>query len=102
MKRHNKLVWDNIPDIILSKGQKPLTTNLTGKNLLDALIDKLIEEGQEIKQEPNVEELADLEEVIIAIAKELGISVKQLEEVRELKIKERGSFNKGIFLRSVQ
>ena len=102
MSKCNKLVKDNIPDIITASGQKPISVRLTGKEFIDALIEKLFEEVQEIKQEPNVEELADLEQVIIAIAKELGISVKQLEEVRELKVKERGSFNIGIFLRSVQ
>lgn len=102
MNQYNKLVRDKIPDIILSKGLKPITARLRGSELVEALIEKLFEEANEIKENPCVEELADLEEVILAIAKELGISSNQLDDARKLKAKERGQFNKGIFLKGVE
>ena len=67
--------------------------------MLDA---KLDEELAEYHQDQNVEELADLLEVIYAAAVARGYTLEQLEEVRANKTEKRGGFQKKIFLVEVQ
>ena len=101
MKEYDKLVRDKIPQIIIANGQKPITVELTDKALLDALIAKLYEEADEIRENPCAEELADLEEVILAIASQIGVSKEELNRARESKAAKRGGFTKGYFLKGV-
>lgn len=49
----------------------------------------------------NVEELADLLEVIYAAAKARGYTLEQLEAVRAEKASKRGTFEKKILLKEV-
>ena len=56
---------------------------------------------QEYYQEQNIEELADLLEVLYATAKARGYSIEELERVRVEKQKARGGFDKKILLKSV-
>ncbi len=98
MKKYNKLVRDNIPKIIIANGSTPKTRSLDDKEYLTALCNKLVEEAMEARDNPVIEELADLLEVIMAIAKNIGYSFQQIEKVREKKKKLRGGFDKRIFL----
>jgi predicted house-cleaning noncanonical NTP pyrophosphatase (MazG superfamily) len=63
---------------------------------------KLDEELAEYHQDQNLEELADLLEVIYAAAEARGYSVEQLEKVRAMKAEKRGSFRKRLLLVEVQ
>ena len=62
---------------------------------------KLDEELAEYHKDQNIEELADLMEVIYAAALARGYSLEDLEMVREKKVQERGGFEKRILLREV-
>jgi hypothetical protein len=62
---------------------------------------KLDEELAEYHKEQNVEELADLLEVIYAAAKARGYTLEQLEAVRAEKASKRGAFEKEILLKEV-
>ena len=62
---------------------------------------KLDEELAEYHKEQNVEELADLLEVIYAAAKARGYTLEQLEAVRAEKASKRGTFEKKILLKEV-
>ena len=66
--------------------------------MLDA---KLDEELAEYHQDQNIEELADLLEVIYAVAKVRGCTVAELEQIRTKKAAERGGFEKRILLKEV-
>ena len=59
---------------------------------------KLLEEVNEYLSDNNIEELADIKEVFLAILKAKGISDEELELVRLDKVSKRGSFNDKIFL----
>ena len=85
MKVYNKLVRDNIPDIMVEKGAKPVIRILNDE---EYLIDG------------NVEELADIEEVLLAILEIKKINLKDFENLRVNKVNKRGAFNKKIFLES--
>lgn len=98
---YNKLVRDQIPEIIEASGKKCDTAVLTDKDFLYMLDKKLGEEVKEYQESHEVEELADVLEVIYAIAKTKGVSKKQLEDIRAAKAEKRGAFEKKILLKSV-
>ena len=95
---YNKLIRDKILEILNSLGKKHAIRTLTDDELQSSLIDKLHEELAEFKENPCVEELADIIEVIYSLGKCIGVSKEEIEEVRGKKAEQRGSFNKKIFL----
>lgn len=101
MKEFNKLVRDNIPAIIESNGETPRFHVIENDTeYLQALLQKDVEEGKELAEDPNLEELADKLEVLYAIAKARGYTPEQIEQTRAQKAQERGGFEKRIFLES--
>ena len=87
-----KLVRDNIPEIIRKNGKTPVTRVLDDKEYLSALDDKLSEEVAEYLFAKDLDELADVIEVIRAIALARGSSIEQIETTREEKLEKRGGF----------
>lgn len=98
LKIYNKLVRDNIPKIMIQNGATPITRILSDEEYLTELNKKLLEEVKEYLESGEIEELADIEEVILAILNIKGLTKDDLEEVRLIKSKKRGSFKKRIFL----
>lgn len=98
---YNKLIRDKIPEIIKSSGKVANTEILSEKDYIEKLDEKLIEELKEYQECKNIEELADMLEVIYAIALAKGTSITELEDIRIKKANDRGSFNNKIFLKSV-
>lgn len=98
---YNKLVRDKIPEIIEASGKTCKTEILSNEEYLQMLDKKLDEELAEYHQEQNIEELADLLEVLYATAKARGYSIEELEQVRVEKQKTRGGFDDSILLRYV-
>jgi len=100
--KYDKLVRDKIPEIIENDGKECTTKKVSGKEKLAYLYKKLSEELKELAEAESVEELADVQEVINAIAKELQISPETLESVRLSKAIERGAFDSGLVLIEVK
>lgn len=100
-KVYNKLVRDKIPAIIQADGKTPQTRLLNNKEYLEELIKKLEEECAELKNDQNAEELADIYEVLLALASAFGISQDELEKTRRNKATKRGAFKQKIFLEEV-
>lgn len=100
-KMYNKLVRDKIPEIIEKEGKVCKTEILSDTEYLKMVDAKLDEELVEYHKDQNIEELADLIEVIYAAAKARGYSIEALEEVRITKAEERGAFDKKILLKEV-
>ncbi len=99
--QYNKLVRDRIPEIIESSGKSYTTEILSNEEYLRMLDAKLDEELAEYHKDQNVEELADLLEVIRAVTVARGYSLEDLERVRAEKAAERGGFEKRILLKEV-
>jgi predicted house-cleaning noncanonical NTP pyrophosphatase (MazG superfamily) len=99
--KHNKLVRDKIPDIITGHGDEPVTQILEAEAYKLELRSKLQEEVAEFCESGKVEELADILEVVYALAAAEGVSQFQLEEMRKQKRKERGGFDQRIFLTKI-
>lgn len=97
-KTYNKLVRDMIPDIIEKSGNKCRTRILSDEEYLKMLDLKLDEELAEYHKDQNIEELADLLELIQAAAIARGYTLEELESVRAEKAKKRGGFENKIFL----
>lgn len=102
MKVHNKLVRDKIPEIIEQSGKKAVTHILSEEKYLAALETKLNEEVAEYQEDKNLEELADVLEVLQAICVAKGYTLEELEQKRKEKAEERGGFKDMIFLECVE
>ena len=92
-----KLVRDKIPEIIKADGGKPITRILDKESYLASLVEKLGEEYAEFREAHSLEELADVQEVVLALARVIA-SPEELERVRAAKAAERGAFEQQIFL----
>jgi len=100
--KYNKLVRDRIPEIMDSKGKQYTIRQLAdGMEKGVYLKKKLQEEVHEFLENPCIEELADIKEVLLALADSLGYIPEELEFVRVSKRIERGSFEDGIVLEEV-
>ncbi|WMJ79337.1 nucleoside triphosphate pyrophosphohydrolase [Clostridium sp. MB40-C1] len=101
MPTYNKLVRDKIPEIIDNSG-KQFDIHIADKcETLKLLEAKLDEEVLEFHKDKNLEELADIMEVVFALAKNLGFSEEELLNKRLSKKEERGGFDENIVLEKV-
>ncbi len=98
IKTYNKLVRDRIPEIIEASGAECKTKLLSDEEYLKMIDAKLDEELAEYHKDQNIEELADLLEVIHAAAIAHGYTIEELEKVRANKAEKRGGFKKRILL----
>jgi predicted house-cleaning noncanonical NTP pyrophosphatase (MazG superfamily) len=96
-----KLVRDRIPEIIKSSGKSCTIQILSDDDFLCMIDAKLDEELAEYHKDQNIEELADLLEVIRAATIARGYTLDDLERVRAEKAAKRGSFEKRILLKEV-
>lgn len=97
-KVFNKLVRDNIPDIIISSNRKCTVKTLSDDEYQAMLDAKLNEELSEYQQSKSLEELADLLEVIHAIVIAKGYCWNEFLKLRQKKLEERGGFEKRLLL----
>ena len=72
MQQYNKLVRDKIPKIIEDSGKSATIRILSDSEYVNALETKLDEEVGEYHRDKSVEELADILEVIYALAATCG------------------------------
>lgn len=94
-----KLVRDKVPDIIRGSGREPDVERVTGEWLKLALKDKLVEEACELRgSEDLYEELADVLEVVDAIAEYWDIDRLKLENIKKEKKDRAGGFREGYVL----
>jgi predicted house-cleaning noncanonical NTP pyrophosphatase (MazG superfamily) len=100
--RYQKLVRDYIPEIIENSGKQCVYTILTDAEYIRMLDAKLNEELLEYQESKSIEELADLLEVIRAIAIARGSSIEEIEAIRMDKVAKRGSFERKIQLIEVR
>ena len=98
IKEYNKLVRDNIPEIIEKDGEKPITHIAEDEEYEKALMEKLQEEVNEFLTEPSKKEMADVLEVLYAISKLKGFDLYEVEKVRQERTEKRGGFEKKIIL----
>lgn len=99
---YNKLVRDNIPDICIKNNQIPKYRVLDHAEYKKALCEKLKEETREYLACGETEELADILEVVEALAVTQGVSFDELNSIKDEKAKKNGKFEKRYFLERVK
>ena len=102
MNQYHKLVRDRIPEIIEADGKICDYETLSDKDYIILLDQKLNEELAEYQESKSLEELADLLEVMQAVVKARGWTLKELEQVRADKAVKRGGFERKILLKEVR
>lgn len=102
---YNKLVRDNIPEIIkYNNDGEAVIRILSDEEYKKALEDKLYEEYQEVLEssgEDRVEELADMLEIMISLAKLEKSNLEKIIEIAKKKKAKRGGFDKKLYLEKV-
>lgn len=101
MKTYNKLIRDKIPQIMTAKRITYSIRELDDLEYIQKLNEKLQEEMNEYLEadhKDQVEEFADLVELVYAIQNKKGMSVEEFEKVRLKKQAERGGFEKKLLL----
>ncbi|WNF25189.1 nucleoside triphosphate pyrophosphohydrolase [Mesobacillus jeotgali] len=105
-KLYNKLVRDQIPEIIHKSGKSFNTRKLAHEEYIKELKNKAFEELNEYSHSASnqeaAEELADLLEVMHSLAEVHGYTFDQIEEIRQRKMEVRGGFKERIFLIDVE
>ena len=96
--KYNKLIRDKVPDIIEGNGKTCKFHIAVENEYWDKLKQKLYEEIDEFMGCPSIEELADIQEVVNAIADLKFGRVEKLEEIRIGKLKKCGGFEKKMIL----
>ncbi|OZU89634.1 phosphoribosyl-ATP pyrophosphohydrolase [Virgibacillus indicus] len=106
MSTYNKLVRDRIPEIIKKSGKELKTETLNQDRYILELKKKLYEEVEEYQtaatNEDAKEELADVLELMHALACVHGSSIEEVDKIREEKATKRGGFDDKIFLIEVE
>lgn len=95
---YNKLVRDKIPSIIESQGKTAKVRRLDDEEYFLALEQKLDEEVAEFHKDKNLEELADILEVVYALTENLSCTKEELFAANERKLAQCGGFRDRIFL----
>jgi predicted house-cleaning noncanonical NTP pyrophosphatase (MazG superfamily) len=103
---YNKLVRDRIPEIIKSSGKSCKIRILHEDEYVRKLRKKAFEELEEYMSakddETAIEELADVLEIIHALAEYHGAPIEKVEKVRTQKAEKRRGFKEKIFLLEVE
>ena len=95
---YNKLIRDRIPEIIAIKGGSAEIRILSAEEYPVYLEAKLDEEVGEFHRDHTAEELADILEVVYALAAEMGVSREELLDIYQKKHDARGGFEKRLLL----
>ncbi len=105
-KTYHKLIRDRIPEIIAAGGRSCVTEMLDEAAYRTMLDEKLAEECGEYRMAETdadaLEELADLLEVVYAIAAARGCTEDMLNGIRRTKAEKRGGFGKRLLLKEVE
>ncbi|EOO40974.1 nucleoside triphosphate pyrophosphohydrolase [Bacillus mycoides] len=102
MPTYNKLIRNKLPQIIKSNGKTPKIRILPEDEYIKEICKKTQEELTEYLEadtkEHKLEELSDLLELINALAEYEGTTLKEINNIRKKKAKERGGFQNRVFL----
>jgi len=103
MKKHNKLVRDNIPAIVAANGGTAQIRRIDDNDeFIAELAKKLIEEAREVQEALSLDELADLREVADTLLETLGYSEHDLKAAQAAKAIKNGAFKDRVYLISTE
>lgn len=101
MREINKLVRDRVPEDIESEGREVVFDYYKSYDLVEAMLDKVVEEANEVKEtkttEELISELGDLLDITHSLIDELELN-DSVDEARRHKREKLGTFSKGVKL----
>lgn len=101
-KIYKKLIRDGVIDVIIQDGSILKFTQLASPRLCRKIMRKILEQARELSEAKTFKDIlaepTDLHEAIRTILRFYGLTLKQLEQARKKKLKERGGFKKGTSL----
>ncbi len=103
--KFGKLVRDKIVDDQIAEGSQPVFRYLSRDEHVKALVQKIIEEAQEISSASPTEfasEIADVQQALDDLQELLEITDRRIAQVRKRKSDKFGDFKKGIFIESIE
>ncbi|WGU38646.1 MULTISPECIES: nucleoside triphosphate pyrophosphohydrolase [unclassified Phenylobacterium] len=103
--RVEKLIRDRLPEIMRGQGLAVFDRRLDDAEFVVALGEKLVEEAHEARLASPSEiagELADVLEVVHALAQVHGLSLQDVEAARQAKRAERGGFDARVYNAAVE
>jgi predicted house-cleaning noncanonical NTP pyrophosphatase (MazG superfamily) len=103
--KFGKLVRDKIVDHQIASGAIPTYRSLSNSEHKVALVEKIIEEAQEILQAGESEvaaEIADVQQAIDDLREKFGLSANDITGAQALKNDKNGAFKKGIYVEHVE
>ena len=96
-----KLIRDRVPERVREAGQHNEVRVMTETEYPTALREKVVEEAREVAGAESraalIEELADLAEVALALARHEGISVEEIQAHMGAKNHSHGSFSARLY-----
>ena len=96
--KYDKLIRDRVPEIISNSGAKYKTHIANDDEYWEKLRTKLSEKVEEFLKDPSVDELADIVEIVHAIADFKFGGSGNVNDVKMVKFRERGGFEKRLIL----
>lgn len=102
MREYDKLVRDRIPEVVRENDETPVTHTVDGEAYRERLREKLVEEATEFRDDPTVEELGDVLDVVAAIREAEPVDESDLQRKRRAKAAQRGGFEDGVVLDRVE
>jgi predicted house-cleaning noncanonical NTP pyrophosphatase (MazG superfamily) len=104
--RVDKLIRDKLPAMMEAQGLTVFTRRLDDAEFVARLKDKLVEEAAEAQRAGDraelIDELADLREVMLALAVAAGVEETEIEARRLAKRAERGGFDDRVHNAAVE
>ncbi len=98
----NKLVRNKIVEKNVEIGAKVRFRTLRARELIRALIDKVLEEISELSNaKDKLSELADAQQALDDIRDELGFTEEEVKAAQKVKNDKNGSFSEGHYIESV-
>ncbi|SEK46044.1 nucleoside triphosphate pyrophosphohydrolase [Haloferax larsenii] len=101
-REYDKLVRDDIPEVIRESGETPITHVADGDEFDRRLREKLVEEADEFAEDGRLEELADVVAVVDAVLDRRGEDWETIEALAGEKAENRGGFEDGVVLERVE
>lgn len=101
-KHYNKLIRDGVPNFIAKDKQVARFYTMSDSDYETALQEKLYEEASEYFESKDATELADILEVVQALAEHQGLSFEDILFFKEEKRKRCGGFTNRLFLETIE
>lgn len=99
--KYSKLVRDKIVEHQIASGAVPKYRQLDDEQHKSALVNKIIEEAQEIissDARERASEIADVQQALDDLREMYGLTTTDVAKVQKARLAKNGAFKKGIFI----